>query len=482
MNTAKLKRFKGEIENYLNQNHNAFESRIDKLFKELCIKTCLYRSRIYKKDGFHTSHVLFVLVILPILKLKTVHSFCNKYWFQWSQSRKDTFYRFKQNPSFRWRSFLYKVNEQIFKKLKSSAETFFILDDSVFQKCGRQLENVSFIQDHTIGKSVLGYNVLLLGLLRENGFYPLDFAYRFGKKRHPKSRGEVIGSVKSQSETRSYEARHHGKPDLAYQMIKRAIKEQRADYLLFDSWFANPVFFKKVLDLNVNLHIICRLKNTKTKYHHQGKQYTLGELYKKYRFQLKRDNKTGLMLKRVTVELPNIDQPLVIILSKGVQEPTLKDIKGSKTQKKKNWVAFLSTDTSLHASSIIRKYVKRWSIEVCFKECKQLLELGKDQANDFNSQVAATSISFLRYNLLNYLNEIENHQTFGGFFELLHDEMAPISHANRLYDFFTGLIRCIVEKITEMSSPEISSLNTQTLGDIISGQLNTLTVFQGCET
>lgn len=375
------------------------------------------------------------------------------------------------------------MNEQILKKLESSAENHFILDNSVFQKCGRQLENVSFVHEHTVGKSVLGYDVLLLGLLRENGFYPLDFAYRFGKKRHSKSQSEVVGSVKSQSEFRSYEARHYGKPDLAYQMIKRAIRMgQRADYLLFDSWFANPAFYKKILDLDVNLNILCRLKNSKTKYHHEGKQYTLGELFKKYRFQLKRDNKTGLMLKRVTVELPNIEQPLVIVFSKGFQEPTVKDVKGSKTQKKDKWVAFLSTDTSLHSSSIIRKYAKRWSIEVCFKECKQLLELGKDQANDFNSQVAATTISFLRYNLLNYLNELENHQTIGGFFEYLHDEMAPITYASRLYDFFTGLIHCIVEQLTEMLNPETSPLNTQTLGDIISGQLNTLTVFQGCET
>jgi len=56
MNTVKLNRFKGQIENYLNQYHNAFESRIDKLFKELCVKTCLYRSRIHKKDGVHTSY------------------------------------------------------------------------------------------------------------------------------------------------------------------------------------------------------------------------------------------------------------------------------------------------------------------------------------------------------------------------------------------------------------------------------------------
>ncbi len=32
MNTSKEKRFKGEIEQYLNQKHNLFESRIKEVF------------------------------------------------------------------------------------------------------------------------------------------------------------------------------------------------------------------------------------------------------------------------------------------------------------------------------------------------------------------------------------------------------------------------------------------------------------------
>jgi hypothetical protein len=45
-----------------------------------------------------------------------------------------------------------------------------------------------------------------------------------------------------------------------------------------------------------------------------------------------------------------------------------------------------------HSSSHHKIYIKRWPIEVCFKECKQQLELGKDQSNDFNAQVFATTL------------------------------------------------------------------------------------------
>ncbi|MCP4351615.1 MAG: transposase [Desulfobacterales bacterium] len=52
---------------------------------------------------------------------------------------------------------------------------------------------VSYIYDHSLGRSVLGFCTVTLGLLTESGFYVIDFSYRFGKKRHPGGPGEIIG-------------------------------------------------------------------------------------------------------------------------------------------------------------------------------------------------------------------------------------------------------------------------------------------------
>ena len=108
MHTTNYKKFKGEIENYVSKSGNIFESKIDRVFSMLRFKTYLNRTKIKKKDGYHTAHLLFILTLLPILKIRTVHSFCAKHLEQWSNSRKDTFYRFK-NRAYRWRSFMYKV-------------------------------------------------------------------------------------------------------------------------------------------------------------------------------------------------------------------------------------------------------------------------------------------------------------------------------------------------------------------------------------
>ncbi len=132
------KRFRGEIENYVKRSHGYFESRIDTAFSSLRFGTWLNRTNIRKQEGYHASHVLFILILLPLLRVKTVHGFCKKQWEHWSDGKKDTFYRFKQNTQYRWRTFVNKINLEIFKKLHLNkipqGERYFVIDDTILQK------------------------------------------------------------------------------------------------------------------------------------------------------------------------------------------------------------------------------------------------------------------------------------------------------------------------------------------------------------
>ncbi len=78
------KRFRGEIENYLRGSQGYFESRIDSVFSSLRFGTWLNRTNIKEQEGYHASHLLFILIILPLLRIKTVNSFCKKQWEHWS--------------------------------------------------------------------------------------------------------------------------------------------------------------------------------------------------------------------------------------------------------------------------------------------------------------------------------------------------------------------------------------------------------------
>jgi hypothetical protein len=444
MDTTNCKKFKGEIENYLSNGLHNFESKIDSAFSALKIKTWLCRANIVKKDGYHACHLLFILFILPLLRVKTVHSFCQKHWLQWSTAKKDSLYRFKQNAKYRWRTFMHKSNDQIFEAIELSKQLqqdiHFVIDDTILAKMGKKIENVSFIYDHHLGRFVLGFCIVTLGLFTAQGFYPLDFAYCFSKRRHNKSPEENIGDPRKSSGQRSFEAKHFNKLELALMMLRSAVNRGIVPgYVLFDSWYAWPKLINAIRNIKKSIHVICRLKDSKVLYEYNGKNYRLSELYKKIKPQLKKDIRTGLLLKRVTVKMPKSNETAIIIFSKGYCEPEIDKPKGSKKKKEPKWVAFLSTDVQLHASTIIKKYTKRWPIEVCFKECKQLLGLGKDQSNDFNAQVFATTASFLRYNLLNYLNKMQNYNTLGELFEQIADTSAVTTYAHRLWDFFRGL-------------------------------------------
>lgn len=483
MHTTNHKKFKGEVEGYLANAANIFESKIDRAFRVLNFKTQLNRVKIRKKAGYHAAHLLFILTLLPLLKIPTVHIFCKKQWHHWSIAQKDSFYRFTK-ASFRWRAFMYKVIITISEMLHFGkypvTEQYLVLDDTPMAKRGRKIENVSFIYDPHLRRSVLGFCVVTLGLFTGYNFYPFDFSYWFSNTRHPKSPQESIGDPRSISGLMSYEAKHLSKPDLALKMIQRACDHGiRAGYILFDSWYAWPSFIHAIRKIDSAMHVVCRLKNTMTLYEYKGEKYRLSQLYRKIKSTLRKDLRTGLPLARATVKMPGSQEEAVIVFVKGYKEPQDHAMKGKNKGKEPTWVAFLSTNPRLHAATIIKKYTKRWTAEVCFKECKQLLGLGKDQSNDFNAQVFSTTASFLRYNLLNFLNEKEHHGTTGDLFQALADETGTITYAQRLWDFFRGLFHVAISvifdlfKIEEQCSSYISAFE-QVLSDY--------TPLKGCET
>jgi len=59
MSITNCQKFKGEIEKYLAKEKNIFESRIDRAFRMLHIKTKLNQTKIRKKEGYHPAHLLF---------------------------------------------------------------------------------------------------------------------------------------------------------------------------------------------------------------------------------------------------------------------------------------------------------------------------------------------------------------------------------------------------------------------------------------
>lgn len=89
---------------------------------------------------------------------------------------------------------------------------------------------------------------------------------------------------------------------------------------------------------------------------------------------------------------------------------------GTRKGKKRNRKYFISTDLSLNFTKTIEIYHIRRSIEVFFKESKQLLNLGKSQSQDFGAQIAGEIPVMAQYVFLTLKNRAEKYESLGKLF------------------------------------------------------------------
>ena len=174
-------------------------------------------------------------------------------------------------------------------------DRIFVIDDTNLAKLGKMIENVSYIYDHNLGRTVLGFCIVALGLFTPKGFYPLDSAFCFGKKRNPKSSDEKVGDPRSISGLMSYEAKHCTKLELALKMIRNAVKAGIVPgYVLFDSWYSWPGFINGIRKVDRLIHVVCRLKDSNVSYEYNGKPYRLSELFQRVKDQFKKRSQNGV--------------------------------------------------------------------------------------------------------------------------------------------------------------------------------------------
>jgi len=68
-------------------------------------------------------------------------------------------------------------------------------------------------------------------------------------------------------------------------------------------------------------------------------------------------------------------------------------------------------------------------------------------------------LSFLRYAVLNYLNETESGEALEALFANLVDDLAAITYVQRLRDFFRWLFQISLSKIFALFEMEVARFN-----------------------
>ena len=313
-----------------------------------------------------------------------------------------------------------------------------IVDDTLLEKTGRGIEKISRVCDHVTQKYVLGFKLLLMGYWDGVSFIPVDYSIHrergnnkekpFGLKKKEFNKQHRTKRIKGTCAYERAEEADMSKIDCAIKIFKRMIAQGfEVDYVLMDSWFTCEAFINAVLSVkNQTVHLIGMYKIVKTKFLYQGDMYTYKQI-QNLAGKAKRCRKLGFYYKEAEV----------VFKGKSIK------LFFSKQGKNGKWKVFLCTDTKLSFISMIEVYQTRWTIEVFFKESKQLLGLGKCQSNDFDAQIADATITMILHILLTLKYRVENYESMTGLFSEIKEAAIRQRLNQRLWGLFIELMQII---------------------------------------
>jgi len=248
------------------------------------------------------------------------------------------------------------------------------------------MENISYVFDHVVRKSVLGFKILVLGYFDGKSITPLDFTVHTEKALEKK---KIKRQYKKQVDPKSSGAKRRNETNktkikAAIELIKRAAKNGFiADYVLCDSWFTSEELITSIRAIKGGaMHIIAGVKNGNQKYGYQGELFNAKEIIATLKkvSNARRCRRLGIYYYETVVSY------------KGVG--TLKMVM-CRYPRQKKWRVFVTTNTALSFLEIMEIYGSRWTVEVLFRECKQYLQLGDCQSQDFDAQIASITITMI---------------------------------------------------------------------------------------
>lgn len=417
-------------------------SRIGKAFNAIKIK------------GYSFEIIFTILVTMVIIGEATVSSLTCSIWQKSIQAKKDVFYRLKNNPMICWRKILWTFVLK-YKKINEKSSEYgkgircLIFDDTDLPKTGKHIEFIGRIWNHVFNMSIVGYKMLVMGYWDGTCFIPLDFSlHREKGKNKEKPYGMSKKEIKRQYHKKRDKSSHgqqrvneldENKIECAIKMFWNAIYHGfKPDYVLLDSWFTCEAFVMAVKKVKKQtVHLIGMYKIAKQKFLYNGNMLTYSQI-NNILGKPKRCRKARLYYKQAEVTLNGI--PVVLFFSRN--------------GKNGKWKVFLTTDLNLTFIKMVEIYQIRWTIEVFFKESKQLLGLGKCQSNDFDAQIADTTITLIQHILLTIRHRFDQYESKVGLFKQMQQEIQIARLNERLWGLFIEILN-VIEELFDIDAVEL---------------------------
>ena len=221
------------------------------------------------------------------------------------------------------------------------------------------------------------------------------------------------------------------KISVGLELIKRAAKHGFIpQYLLCDSWFSSEKFIAGIRKVKKGaIHFLGMVRQDKRCYSFDNQKLNAADIKKRFKGSAKRCRKLNSRYFELVVEYKGIKLKLFF----------------TRFSNQNKWQLIAATDLRLSYINAMEIYSLRWGIEVLFKECKQHLNLGKCQSNDFDAQIAETTISFMLYTMLAFYKRVHAYETMGSLFAHLKDQLIEATIAERLWLIFLELQKLMAE-------------------------------------
>ncbi len=400
---------------------------------------------VCKLMGYSLPSLVVTMMMFPLMLVKTVRGFITSN-FRLTKARKDAFFRILNNEKMDWRKMLITAAKQFLSMTpevdSAPTPTCGIIDDTTLTKTGEKIEGIGRIFDHCLRKCVLGFKCQVYSFWDGKSIYPLDFTLHAEVGRNRKRPFGMTKKKLKERFNKSRSAKSHGskrfkeltvdKISAALAVIKRAAKHGFVpQYLLADSWYASEKFICGVRKIKQGaIHFLGRVRLDKRRYDYQGEKYNAQELKRVLKSKSKRCRKLKATYIEAVVEYKDVGKVKLFF---------------SRYSHHGKWRLTLTTDRSLSYVKAMEIYSVRWSIETLFKECKQHLNLGKCQSNDFDAQIAETTLSLVLFTMLSFYKRIHSYETMGILFAKLKDQLIEATIAERLWLLLTRVLLKLVE-------------------------------------
>ena len=412
-------------------------------------KGCLNLKALLSKAGFSkrsgaSVNALFTTLFESILTgARTLHDRYSLSGVKEAQCSYSSLMRFASNCRYNWALLMLLMAKAAIRKcmqLNDEEHIYtFAVDDSIIERAdSSKVEGLARLYDHVIHKTVKAFNNLLITW--SDGFTTIPVSSQMVSSRNDKC---II--------------REHNK-----KIDHRLAGAKRRE----NSKTRKPDLVVKLLRGILNCGIkICMIKsNLKFAYTGEALAHT----------------KTQKQLLKVSFKSSPLTESSDILSSVLVQTKSGQEVKlvfVRNRNNRKEFITLLSTDTTLSAQTIVELYSRRWSIECCFKTCKQFLGLDSECfAHDFDTITSLNSIAYMRFMVMELLRRnAEDERSHGQLFRDLCDEVRTIPFIEAielLMQSFKNLVEeldkagCIKDGMKEKALKIADSLVSKWYGQI----------------